>query len=77
MLEKRTTRSCGFKADYVGFSVPDVFIVGYNMDYNEIFRDLPHLYATLSLSCLALGPPALIILVLTCRGVLWLGADVS
>ena len=43
LLEKRTTRSCGFKADYVGFSVPDAFVVGYNMDYNEAYRDMPHL----------------------------------
>lgn len=43
LLEKRTSRSCGFKGDYIGFSVPDSFIVGYNMDYNEVFRDLRHL----------------------------------
>ncbi len=41
-LEKRTARSCGFKAHYVGFSVPDLFVIGYNMDYNEAFRELPH-----------------------------------
>ena len=43
LLEKRTSRSCGFKAEYVGFSVPDAFVVGYNMDYNEAYRDMPHL----------------------------------
>jgi hypoxanthine phosphoribosyltransferase len=43
LLEKRTTKSCGFKADYVGFSIPDAFVVGYNMDYNEAYRDMPHL----------------------------------
>ncbi len=42
LLEKRTARSCGFKAEYVGFSVPDHFVIGYNMDYNEAFRELPH-----------------------------------
>lgn len=42
LLEKRTHKSCGFKADYVGFSVPDAFVVGYNMDYNEAFRDMQH-----------------------------------
>lgn len=41
LLEKRTEKSCGFKGDYVGFSVPDAFVVGYNLDYNEAFRDLP------------------------------------
>ncbi|RYG52213.1 hypothetical protein EON67_01745 [archaeon] len=43
LLEKRTHRSCGFKADFVGFSIPDFFIVGYNMDYNEAYRDMSHL----------------------------------
>ena len=43
LLEKRTERSCGFRGDYIGFSVPDSFIVGYNMDYNEVYRDLRHL----------------------------------
>ncbi len=26
LLEKRTPKSCGFKGDYVGFSVPDAFV---------------------------------------------------
>ena len=43
LLEKRTSKSCGFKAEYVGFSIPDAFVVGYNMDYNEAYRDMPHL----------------------------------
>lgn len=43
LLEKRTHKSCGFKADFVGFSVPDAFVVGYGMDFNETYRDLDHL----------------------------------
>jgi hypoxanthine phosphoribosyltransferase len=43
LVEKRTDRSCGFKADYVGFSIPDKFVVGYCLDYNEAFRDLTHI----------------------------------
>ena len=44
LLEKRRTdQSNGFKADYVGFSIPDKFVVGYCLDYNEIFRDLDHI----------------------------------
>ena len=43
LIEKRTTRGSGFKADYVGFSVPDSFIVGYCMDYEEAYRDLDHI----------------------------------
>jgi hypoxanthine phosphoribosyltransferase len=44
LLEKRTPKSCGFKADFVGFSVPDAFVVGYNLDYNEAFREMPRAY---------------------------------
>lgn len=43
LLEKRNPESCGFQADYVGFSIPDKFVVGYCLDYNEIFRDLDHI----------------------------------
>ena len=43
LLEKRTPRSCGFKADFVGFSVPDEFVIGYCLDYNDAFRDLQHI----------------------------------
>jgi hypoxanthine phosphoribosyltransferase len=43
LVEKRTHRSCGFKADYVGFSIPDVFVCGYCLDYNEVYRDMKHL----------------------------------
>lgn len=30
------------KADYVGFEVPDAFVVGYGMDFNEYYRNLPY-----------------------------------
>jgi len=43
LTEKRTERSCGFQADYVGFSIPDKFIVGYGLDYNEAYRDMTHI----------------------------------
>jgi hypoxanthine phosphoribosyltransferase len=35
LLEKRTPKSCGFKAHYCGFSIPDKFVIGYNLDYND------------------------------------------
>lgn len=38
LLEKRTERSGGYKADYVGFSIPDKFVVGFCLDFNEAFR---------------------------------------
>ena len=30
------------KADYVGFTVPNAFVVGYGLDYNEHYRNLPY-----------------------------------
>lgn len=39
---KRTPLWNGFKADFVGFSIPNEFVVGYSLDYNEVFRDLDH-----------------------------------
>ena len=30
-------------ADFVGFVIPDVFIIGFGMDYNQYYRDLNHL----------------------------------
>lgn len=33
-----------YKADYLGFVVPNDFIVGYGVDYNEKFRETKHLF---------------------------------
>lgn len=30
------------KADYVGFTIPDEFVVGYGLDFNEFYRNLPY-----------------------------------
>ena len=43
LLTKRTPKSVGFKADYTGFEIPDKFVVGYCLDYNEVFRDMAHI----------------------------------
>jgi hypoxanthine phosphoribosyltransferase len=43
LLVKRTPLSNGYIPDYVGFSIPDRFVVGYCLDYNEHFRDLDHI----------------------------------
>jgi hypoxanthine phosphoribosyltransferase len=40
-LDKRERRRIHFVADYVGFPIPDAFVVGYGLDYNEQFRFLP------------------------------------
>lgn len=31
------------KADYVGFTIPDEFVVGYGLDFNEYYRNLPYI----------------------------------
>eukprot|EP00058_Branchiostoma_floridae_P003435 XP_002588923.1 hypothetical protein BRAFLDRAFT_125430 [Branchiostoma floridae] len=40
LLVKRTPHSVGYRPDYIGFEVPDKFVVGYALDFNEFFRDL-------------------------------------
>ena len=44
LLDKPERRKPGItlKADYVGFTVPNVFVVGYGLDYNEHYRNLPY-----------------------------------
>ena len=44
MLSKRTHRNkSGYAPDYAAFNVPDAFVIGYALDYNEYFRDLDHI----------------------------------
>ena len=39
---KRNPKSVGYVPHYVGFNIPDQFIIGYNLDYNDYFRELNH-----------------------------------
>lgn len=43
LLVKRRPGSTGYKPDYCGFEIPNKFVVGYALDYNEYFRDLNHI----------------------------------
>lgn len=43
LLDKPTGRKVDLKADYVGFDVPDAFVVGYGLDYAERYRNLPYI----------------------------------
>lgn len=43
LLNKEERRVCNVKADYVGFDIPDKFVVGYGLDYNEKYRNLPYI----------------------------------
>jgi hypothetical protein len=41
LLDKRARRKVAFEADFVGFECPDEFVVGYGIDYSEMYRFLP------------------------------------
>ena len=41
LLEKKARRVEKVRADYVGFQIPDLFVVGYGLDYAESYRNLP------------------------------------
>ncbi len=41
LLDKNTTRTVDFEADFVGFHIPDEFVVGYGLDFAERYRQLP------------------------------------
>ena len=42
LLDKPERRQTGIKSDYVGFVIPDEFVVGYGLDYDEKYRNLPY-----------------------------------
>jgi hypoxanthine phosphoribosyltransferase len=41
LLDKPSKRVCDVNADYVGFEIDDYFVVGFGLDYNEKYRNLP------------------------------------
>jgi hypoxanthine phosphoribosyltransferase len=41
LLDKPSRRKQQIEADYVGFRIPDEFVVGYGLDYAEKYRSLP------------------------------------
>ena len=40
LLDKPSRRKVAFKPDYCGFAIPDSFVVGYGLDFNEQYRHL-------------------------------------
>lgn len=43
LLDKPSGRSAAIEADIIGFQVPDDFVVGYGLDYNQKYRNLPYI----------------------------------
>lgn len=43
LLDKPERRVCDIKVDYVGFEIPDDFVVGYGLDYAQRYRNLPYI----------------------------------
>lgn len=44
MFDKPSRRKCHVHVDYIGLTIEDKFIVGYGLDYNGLFRNLPDIY---------------------------------
>ncbi len=41
-MDKPAHRELAIPLDYVGFEIPDRFVVGYGLDYAEVYRNLPY-----------------------------------
>ena len=43
LLRKRGRQEEALEPDYCGFQIPDEFVIGYGLDYNEQYRNLPYI----------------------------------
>ena len=43
LLDKPDRRVTDVKVNYTGFEIPDEFVVGYGLDYNQLYRNLPYI----------------------------------
>ncbi len=44
MLDKPSRRQVDLNPDYVGYTIPDVFIVGYGLNYGDHYRNIPYIF---------------------------------
>jgi len=45
LLDKPSRRQVEYQPDYVGFTIPDMFIVGYGLNYGDYMRNIDHVFA--------------------------------
>lgn len=43
LLRKEGRQEVAFEPEHVGFAIPDAFVVGYGLDFNDEYRHLPHI----------------------------------
>ncbi len=55
LLLKRGRQKVALRPDYVGFEIPDAFVVGYGLDFHDAYRHLPYV-AVLEADDMAAGP---------------------
>ena len=41
LLSKKARRETNIQVDYIGFEIPNEFVVGFGLDYNQKYRNLP------------------------------------
>jgi len=56
LLDKPARRLAEIPIDYIGFSIPDRFVIGYGLDYDERYRNLPYI-GVLKPSVYGAAPP--------------------
>ena len=44
LLDKPSRREADVSADYVGFEIDDIFIIGYGLNYGDYYRNVPYIY---------------------------------
>jgi hypoxanthine phosphoribosyltransferase len=45
LLRKRGRQETDYQPDFTAFEIPDEFVVGYGLDYEDMYRNLPYLAA--------------------------------
>ena len=43
LLDKKEKREVDVVVDYIGFEIPNEFVIGFGLDYNEKYRNLPYI----------------------------------